>query len=106
MADSEPADAAAEPIVDPWTVSGKIDYGKLIEQFQDGAPMLLLESTGGVAQAFAYVMKAVRMMRPRWDIDFVLRLVTEYARPRHMLHPPRTGSHSLTRRRRMFVAQI
>ena len=38
MADSEPAAAttdaaAAEPIVDPWTVSGKIDYGKLIEQF-------------------------------------------------------------------------
>ena len=28
MADSEPADAATEPIVDPWTVSGKIDYGK------------------------------------------------------------------------------
>ena len=48
------------------------------EREQDGEPLLLLESTGGVTQAFAYVMKAVRMMKPKWNIDFVLRLVTEY----------------------------
>ena len=75
----------AKPIVNTLGTVGLIfmngstnEHGKLIEQFQEGAPMLLLESTGGMTQAFAYVMKAVRMMRPRWDIDFVLRLVTEY----------------------------
>jgi len=40
--------------------------------------LLLLESTGGVTQAFAYVFKAVRLLKKNWDIDFVMRLVTEY----------------------------
>jgi hypothetical protein len=39
---------------------------------------LLLESTGGIAQAFSYIIKAVRLMKPKWDIDFVMRLITEY----------------------------
>ena len=53
-------------------------YHKIIGAITDGAPMLLLESTGGVSQAFAYVMKAVRLLKPKWDVDFVMRLVTEY----------------------------
>ena len=60
-------------------IAGSTDeHRKIVECIQDGSPLLLLESTGGVTQAFAYVMKAVRMMKPKWPIDFVLRLVTEY----------------------------
>jgi len=60
-------------------INGSTDeHKKLVETIQEGSPILLLESTGGVTQAFAYVMKAVKLMRTKWDIDFVLRLVTEY----------------------------
>ena len=45
---------------------------------RDGCRRLLLESTGGVTQAFAHALKAVRMMKTKWHVDFVLRLVTEY----------------------------
>ena len=50
----------------------------IVEQIQAGSPLLLLESTGGVTQAFAHTMKAVRLMKARWPVDYVLRLVTEY----------------------------
>ena len=53
-------------------------YHAIIRCVQDGSPLLLLESTGGVTQAFAYVMKAVRLLRSKWPVDFVMRLVTEY----------------------------
>lgn len=53
-------------------------YRKILDCVDEGTPLLLLESTGGVTQAFAYVMKAVRLMKPKWDVDFVMRLVTEY----------------------------
>ena len=60
-------------------INGSTDeHQKIVSCIQDGHPMLLLESTGGVAQAFSYIVKAVRMMKPKWDIDFVLRLITEY----------------------------
>ena len=75
----------AKPVIQTLGTVGTIfingsteEHKKLLETIQDGSPVLLLESTGGVTQAFAYVVKAVRMMKPRWDIDFVLRLVTEY----------------------------
>ena len=54
------------------------EYHKIVECIQNGSPLLLLESTGGVAQAFSYVVKVVRLMKPRWKIEFVLRLITEY----------------------------
>ena len=53
-------------------------YTKIQACIEDGAPLLLLESTGGVTQAYAYVMKAVRLLKPKWDVDFVMRLITEY----------------------------
>ena len=49
-----------------------------METIQSGAPLLLLESTGGVTQAFAHAMKAVRLFRPKWQVDYVLRLITDY----------------------------
>ena len=64
------------------------EHTKIVDTFQDGTPLLLLESTGGVTQAFAHVMKAVRMMKPKWDIDFVLRLVTEYKQRASMNDKP------------------
>ena len=54
------------------------EHRKLVNCVQDGSPILLLESTGGVTQAFSYVIKAVRLMKPKWHIESVLRLVTEY----------------------------
>ena len=54
------------------------EHKVIIDTIQSGAPLLLLESTGGVTQAFAHAMKAVRMMKPKWTTDYVLRLVTEY----------------------------
>ena len=75
----------AKPVIQTLGTVGSIflsgstaEHQKLTQVFADGSPLLLLESTGGVTQAFAYAMKSVRMMKPRWDIDFVLRLVTEY----------------------------
>lgn len=60
-------------------MNGSTDtYDKIQECIEEGAPILLLESTGGVTQAFAYVMKAVRLLKPKWDVDFIMRLVTEY----------------------------
>ena len=55
-----------------------VEHAKIIETFQGGSPLLLLESTGGVTQAFAHCMKIVRMLKPRWDMEGVLGLVTEY----------------------------
>ena len=57
---------------------GTQEHTKIVDQIQSGAPLLLLESTGGVTQAFAHAMKTVRMMKPKWPVDYVLRLVTEY----------------------------
>ena len=57
---------------------GTAEHAKIVEQIQAGSPLLLLESTGGVTQAFAHTMKAVRLMKARWPVDYVLRLVTEY----------------------------
>ena len=57
---------------------GTFEHSKIIEQIQSGAPLLLLESTGGVTQAFAHAMKSVRLMKAKWPVDYVLRLVTEY----------------------------
>ena len=54
------------------------EHRQIVDHIQAGLPMLLLESTGGVTQAFAHVMKAVRLMKPKWTADFVLRIVTEY----------------------------
>ena len=54
------------------------EHKKIKECIQYGSPVLLLESTGGVTQAFAHAMKAVRLLKPNWPVDKVLRLVTEY----------------------------
>jgi len=60
-------------------MNGETDtYHKVIACIQDGSPLLLFESTGGVTQVFAYAMKAVRLLKPKWDVDFIMRLVTEY----------------------------
>ena len=53
-------------------------YGKIKGCLEDGSPLLLLESTGGVTQAFAYAFKAVRLLKSTWQIDYVMRLMTEY----------------------------
>ena len=53
-------------------------HKKIIDCVQAGSPILLLESTGGVTQAFSHAVKAVKMMKSKWPLDFVLRLVTEY----------------------------
>jgi hypothetical protein len=75
----------ARPVISTLGVIGSIflhgstdEYHKIVECIQDGSPLLLLESTGGVTQAFSYVVKVVRLMKPRWKIEFVLRLITEY----------------------------
>jgi len=57
---------------------GTKEHARIVDQIQSGAPLLLLESTGGVSQAFAHTMKAVRLMKPKWPVDYVLRLVTDY----------------------------
>ena len=57
-----------------------VEHGKIVDAIQSGAPLLLLESTGGVTQAFAHAMKAVRLFRPKWEVDYVLRLITDYKR--------------------------
>ena len=75
----------AKPVISTLGTIGSIfingstdEHKKVVQCIQDGSPILLLESTGGVAQAFSYVVKAVRLMKPSWHIDSVLRLVTEY----------------------------
>ena len=54
------------------------EHAKIIEMCQTGAPLLLLESTGGVTQAFAYCAKAVRLLRAKWTPDYVFRLIADY----------------------------
>jgi len=78
-------DFKAKPVIASLGTIGTIfmhgsnaEHRKIVECVQDGSPMLLLESTGGVTQAFSYVIKAVRLMKPKWHIDFVMRLITEY----------------------------
>ena len=57
---------------------GTPEHAKIHDTILSGAPLLLLESTGGVTQAFAHAMKAVRLFRRTWQVDFVLRLITDY----------------------------
>ena len=54
------------------------EHAHIVEQCTTGAPILLLESTGGVTQAFAYVTRSVRLLRQKWTTDFVFRLVADY----------------------------
>ena len=42
------------------------EHAHIVEQCTAGAPILLLESTGGVTQAFAYVTRSVRLLRQKW----------------------------------------
>jgi len=78
-------DFKAKPIISVLGTIGAIfmhgstaEHRKIVDCIQEGSPFLLLESTGGIAQAFSYIIKAVRLMKPKWDIDFVMRLITEY----------------------------